>query len=132
MPAYPGSNLAKLLHNNVQGFLWDNEIPVVGTLSKAYILERINRSYYPWGLSFEATFSGNPGTFEIDLMGANNDQMISYNFLGSIIQTNNGYGTIFTGYVGRWDMGVNFWPKYVAGYIKTLTNAVNLTLTVTK
>lgn len=132
MPAYGGSNLAKLLHNNVQGFLWDNEIPVVGTLSKAYILERINRSFYPWGLSFEATFSGNPGAFEIDLMGANNDQLISYNFLGSIVQTNNLYGTIFTGYVGRWDMPSQIWPKYVAGYIKTLTNAVNLTLTVTK
>jgi hypothetical protein len=132
MPAYPGSNLAKLLHNNVQGFLWDNEIPVVGTLSKAYILERINRSFYPWGLSFEATFSGNPGAFEIDLMGANNDQLINYNFLGSIVQTNNLYGTIFTGYVGRWDMPTQMWPRYVAGYMKTLTNAVNLTLTVTK
>ena len=114
MPGYPGSNLAKLLHNNVQGFLWDNEIPVVGTLSKAYILERINRSYYPWGLSFEAIFSGNPGVFEIDLMGSNDDHLTSYNYLGMINGTNNAYGAIFTGFVGRWDMPTQIWPKYVA------------------
>jgi hypothetical protein len=132
MPAYPGSGLAQLLHNNVQGFLWNNEIPVVGTLSKAYILERINRSFYPWGLSFEATFSGNPGAFDIDLMGANTDNLINYVVLGSISSTNNGYGTPFTGWVGRYDMATNLWPKYVAAYVKSLTNAVNLTLTVTK
>jgi len=132
MPAYPGNNLAQMLHNNVQGFLWNNEVAPVGTLSKAYILERINRSYYPWGLSFEVSFSANPGAFEIDLMGANNDIQQSYNFLGMINQTNNGYGAIFTGFVGRWDMPTQMWPKYVAAYIKTLTNAVNITLTVTK
>lgn len=133
MPAYPGQNLAKLLHNNVQGFLWDNEPVVAGELSKAYILERINRSYYPWGLSFEVSFSGNPGAFEIDIMGANNDQITSYNFLGMINATNNSFaGSIFTGYVGRWDMPTQLWPKYVAAYINTLTNAVNVTMTVTK
>ena len=132
MPAYPGNGLAKLLHNNVQGFLWDNEVAPVGTLSRAYILERINRSFYPWGLSFEVSFSANPGAFEIDLMGANSDIQQNYNFLGSITQTNFGYGTIFTGYVGRWDMPSQMWPRYVAGYIKALANAVNVTLTVTK
>lgn len=129
MPAYAGNNQAKLLHNNGQGFLWDNEVAPVGTLSKAYILERINRSYYPWGLSFEVSFSGAPGAFEIDLMAANSD--IGNPAPGNYIQI----GTITTvnsSNVGRWDMPSNVWPKYVAAYITTLTNAVNVTLTVTK
>ena len=130
MSAYAGSNQAKILRNNAQVFLWNNEVPVVGTLSVAFLLERINRSYYPWGLSFEASFSGDPGTFEIDLMGANNDQLVNYIQLGTISSTNN--GGIFTGFVGRWDMPSNMWPKYVAGYISALTNAVRLTLTATK
>ena len=129
MPAYPGNNLAKLLHNNGQGFLWDNEIVSVGTLSKAYILERINRSYYPWGLSLEVTFSGAPGTFEIDLMGANSD--IGYPSPGSYIKLGS-ITTVNGSNVGRYDMASNLWPKYVAGYIASLANAVNVTLTVTK
>ena len=132
MPGYPGNSLAQYLRNNTQAFLWNNEAPVVGNLSVSFLLERINRTYYPWGLSFEVTFSANPGMFEIDLMGANADIATNYIALGGITSTNNGYGAIFTGYVGRWDMPTNMWPKYVAGYIKTLTNAVNVTLTVTK
>jgi hypothetical protein len=112
--------------------MWDNELAPAGTLSRAFVLERINRSFYPYGLSFEVSFASNPGVFEIDLMGANTDNAAYYISLGSITSTNNGYGSIFTGYVGRWDMPSNNWPKYVAGYVKTLTNAVAVTLTVNK
>lgn len=133
MPAYPGASLATLLLNNRQGYLWDNEAPPVntypGSLSTAYILERINRSFYPWGACFEVTFAGNPGAFEIDIVGANTDNPQNYVQLGTI----NFASSYVPGYyVGRWDMPSNMWVKYVAAFMKTLTNAVNVTLTVTR
>jgi hypothetical protein len=125
MPSYPGNALATLLRNNQQAYFWNNETVSVGTLSVAFELERINRSFYPWGVSIEAIFSGAPGAFEIDLYGANNDKLTNYNFIGNI--------TVVNAYnVGRYDMASNVWPKYVAGYLKSLANAVNLTLQVTK
>ena len=133
MPAYPGNGLANLLNSNRTMYFWGNEIvPAAtwpGSLSIAYQLERLPNVVYPWGLSFELSFSGNPGTFEIDILGANADYPQNYAYLGMINQVNlyiPGY------YVGRWDMPTQMWPKYVAGYIKQLTNAVNVTLTVTR
>jgi len=132
MPAYPGSSLAKLLRNNQQAFFWQNEsVPVntyPGSLSIAFQLERINRSFYPWGAAFEVSFSGNPGAFEIDIVGANADLPQNYIYLGTINAVNS---YVAGSYVGRWDMPSNVWVKYVAGYMKTLTNAVNTTLQVT-
>jgi hypothetical protein len=133
MPAYAGNDLATLLRNNQQAYLWQNELVTAGgaatppsfvSLSLAFQLERINRSHYPWGLSFEAIFTGAPGAFEIDIMGANNDLYTNYVQLGTITAVN-GFN------VGRWDMPTNVWPKYVAAYMKTLGNAVNVTLQVT-
>ncbi len=125
MPAYPGSSLANILANNRQVYLWDDEsVPAgatYGSLSWAFQLERHNRSFYPWGFSVEVWFSGAPGTFEIDIMGANNDLMENYVQIGSITAVNSSN-------VGRWDMASYIWPKYVAAYMKTLTNAVNVTL----
>lgn len=132
MPAYPGNNLADFLRNNSLRYMWDNELAPAGTLSRAFVLERINRSFYPYGLSFEVSFAGDPGAFEIDLMGANTDIVAYYITLGTITATNNGFGAQFTGFVGRWDMPTNMWPKYVAGYVKSLANAVAITLTVNK
>ena len=43
------------------------------SLTSAFQLERISRSFYPWGASIEVWFSGDPGAFKIDLMGANDD-----------------------------------------------------------
>lgn len=133
MPAYPGNDLATLLRDNRQAFLWQNETVAAGviptstagnSLSLAFQLERINRSFYPWGLSFEVWFSGAPGTFEIDIMGANNDLYTNYVQIGNITAVNS-----FN--VGRWDMPTNIWPKYIAAYMKTLANAVNVTLQAT-
>lgn len=136
MPNYPGSGQAKLLRDNTQGILWSFQDGIIPApqLSVSFLLERINRSFYPWGLSFEIAFSGNPGAFEIDLMGSNTDNAAYYITLGSITSTNNAYGSYapFSQYVGRWDMPSNMWPKYVAGFLKTLGNSVNISLTVTK
>jgi hypothetical protein len=133
MPAYPGNSLAYPLINNRQHFLWENEtVPVnisPGSLSRAFELQRVNQSFYPWGLSFEAWFSGAPGAFEIDIVGANNDIGYptpgNYIVLGTITMVNSQN-------VGRWDMPSNMWPKFIAGYLKALTNPVTVTLQVTK
>lgn len=130
MPAYPGDNQATLLRDNQQAFLWQAEVITAGgansvSLSRAFQLERVNRSFYPWGCSFEVVFASAPGTFEIDIMGANNDKSGNYIQLGTITAVN-------TSNVGRWDMSSNMWPKYVAAYMKTLTNAVQVTLQVTR
>jgi hypothetical protein len=125
MPAYPGNSQAILLRNNRQGHFWNNETVPANTLSRAFQLERINRSSYPWGCSFEAFFGGIPGAFEIDIMGANMDVIQNYVSLGTITAVNS-YN------VGRWDMPSNMWPKYVAAFVKTLTNAVGVTVQVTR
>jgi hypothetical protein len=137
MPGYAGNGLAALLRNDQQGILFSyNDGTITAkTLSVAFQLERINRSFYPWGLSLEVQFSANPGAFEIDLLGANTDVPANYTLLGSIATTNNAYNSDsvnFPGWVGRYDMATNLWPKYVAGYVKTLTNAVNISLIVNK
>lgn len=132
MPPYPGNSLATLLRDNKQGFLWHNAtVPVnaaQGSLSHAFQLER-NRSAYPWGVSFEVWFSGAPGAFEIDIVGANDDigspSPGRYVVLGNITVVN-------ASNVGRWDMPSNMWPKFVAGFVKTLTNPVTVTLQVTR
>lgn len=133
MPAYPGGGLGKLLRANRQGLMWDNEIVPAGvypgSLSTAFLLERLDSASYPWGASFEVYFNGNPGVFEIDIVGCNIDEAQYYTYLGNITQAS----SFVTGYyVGRWDMPSNIWVKYVAGYMKTLTNSVPTTLMVTR
>ncbi len=130
MPGYGTNARAALLRNNTQAFLWNQEIVAASTLSIAVELERINRSFYPWGLSFEVVFGGNPGVFEIDIMGANINNQANFLQLGNI--TTAAGSTVAGSYVGRWDMPSNMWPKFVAGYIKTLANAVAVSLQVTK
>lgn len=131
MSSYQGKGQAQLLHTNSQVRLWDNEVvpaSATGTqsLSKAVQLERISRSFYPWGCSVEAVFGSAPGTFEIDIMGANDDNPNNYVQLGTITAVNSTN-------VGRYDMATNLWPKFVAAYMKTLGNAtVPVTLTVTR
>lgn len=133
MPGYSGNNLAQMLQNNRQVYLWQEEnVPpsaTVGSLSVAFEVWRVNQSFYPWGMSFEAWFDGNPGAFEIDILGANQD--IGFPAPGHYVQL----GTITAvnaSFVGRLDLASNMWPKYVAAYMKTLTNAVKVSLQVTK
>jgi len=129
MPNYAASEQAALLRENQQPYLWNAEAVAAGTLSIAFQLARVNRTFYPWGISFEVIFSGNPGAFEVDIMAANQDLAANFVQIGNITVTNNATSGA---YVGRWDIPINFWPKYVAGYLKTLTNSVNTTLQVTR
>ena len=133
MSAYPGNGLANLIGVNRQVYLWDqSSVPVKtspGSLSQAVQVARLDNASYPWGLSFECWFSGDPGAFEIDIMGANVD--IGYPTPGHYIQLGS-ITAVNSAFVGRWDMPSYVWPKYVAAYLKTLTNAVNITLQVTR
>jgi hypothetical protein len=123
MPSYPGNALATLLRDNTQKFFWNNETVVTGTLSVAYELERVNRSSYPWGYAVEVQFSGAPGTFELDIMEAETDNIGNYVKVGSIVAVN-----AFN--VGRFET-TSLFPKYVAAYLLTLAGAVNVTAKVT-
>jgi hypothetical protein len=113
--------------------MWENEVPPAGlypgSLSVAYLLERLDYASYPWGASFEAWFSADPGAFEIDIVGANIDQPQNYIQLGTITSAQSYVPGFF---VGRWDMPSNIWVKYVASYIVSLTNAVDVKLMVTR
>ena len=133
MGAYPGNGLANLIGYNRQGYLWDNAVVPAGasqgSLSVAFQISRIDNAFYPWGLSFECWFSGAPGTFEIDILGANND--IGYPTPGNYVQIGS-INAVNSSNVGRWDMPSYVWPKYVAAYMKTLGNAVTVTLQVTR
>jgi len=125
MPGYAGTGQAKLLRENSQIFLWQNEAiaaSVAGSLSLAVQLERVRSVSYPWGFSVEVAFSGAPGAFEIDIMGADTDNANYYNKIGSITAVN-------ASNVGRFDgIGPNLtYPKYVALYMKTLGNSVLVT-----
>jgi len=131
MGAYEGSNQAKLVRENSQTFLWHNDIvpasATVGSLSKAVQLERVRSVSYPWGFSVEVSFSAAPGTFEIDVMGADTDNSNYYIKIGSITAVN-----AFN--VGRFDcIGTALvYPKYVAVYMKTLGNAVTVSAQLTR
>lgn len=120
MSAYEGVNQAKLIRENKQEFLWDKEAVspsaanYTSSLSRAVQLERVRSVSYPWGFSVEVAFSGNPGAFEIDVMVADTDNPNNY-IQWSNITVVNGFN------VGRVDI-LNSWAKYVALYMKTLTN----------
>lgn len=130
MPGYAGKGRAALLRVNQQAFLFQNEIPTVPSLSLAFQLERISRSFYPWGASIEVWFSGDPGAFKIDLMGANDDSPERYLSLGSVTTATG--STVAGQYVARFDMPSADWPKFVAAYVTTLTNSVNVNVQLTR
>ena len=123
MGAYEGVGQAKLIRENKQEFLWHNDtIPASGagttSLSRAVQLERVRSVSYPWGFSVEVAFSGNPGAFEVDVMVADTDNpnyFIQWTNITQVNSTN----------VGRVDV-LNSWAKYVALYMKTLTNGVTV------
>jgi desulfoferrodoxin (superoxide reductase-like protein) len=128
MPGYAGVGQAKLLHENSQVFLWQNDTvaasAVVGSLSLAVQLERVRSVHYPWGFSVEVAFSGDPGVFEVDVMVADTDTPNHYIQWTNITQVN-------ATNVGRVDV-LNSWAKYVALYMKTLPNAVTVTGQITR
>ena len=132
MPAYPGNGLAAPVAYTKQGIFWQGEtVPVnaaQGSLSTAFMLQRVDSAFYPWGFAVEVQFSGTPGTFEIDVMGAETDNGApspgNYVKIGSI-------ATVNASNVGRFETTA-LYPKYVALYVLTLPNAVTITAKISR
>ena len=132
MPAYPGNGLAAPLAYTKQGIFWNGEsVPVAaaqGSLSIAFMLQRVDSSFYPWGFAVEVQFSGAPGSFEIDVMGAETDKGDpspgNYVKIGTITTVNGSN-------VGRFETTA-LYPKYVALYVATLANVVTTTAKISR
>jgi len=131
MPSYPGPGLAALLPYTKQGIFWAGE--TVGTtypysLSNAFQLQRGDATFYPWGFAVEVQFNGNPGTTEVDIMGAETDNPANYIKIGSI-QTFT--APVAGQYVGRFE-SVALYPRYVALNMTTLGNSVPVTAKISR
>jgi hypothetical protein len=127
MPAYPQpAGSATLLYHTKQGLFWLGETVSTtypGSLSVAFQLQRVDSAFYPWGFAVEVQFAGNPGVFEVDVMGAETDNPANYIKIGSIAAVS----SLVSGqYTGRFE-SVSLYPKYVALNMLTLTNAVPVT-----
>jgi hypothetical protein len=114
-------------------FLFHGETGVAGRASIALQLERINRSFYPWGVSFHIAFTdvngvpSDPGAFEIDFQTSDIDQDTQFCTINAI----SGDANLNASFVGRLELP-NFWAKYVRAFVKTLTNAVYVTVLATR
>jgi len=123
MPPYPGNGLATPVAYTKQGLFWISEIvPVAaaqGSLSTAFMLQRVDSAFYPWGFAVEVQFSGAPGSFELDIMGAETENGYptpgNYVKIGSITAVN-------ASNVGRFET-TSLYPKYVALYLASIANS---------
>jgi hypothetical protein len=132
MPSYAGAGQATLLRENKQMFLFQQELIVAGRSSIAVQLERINRSFYPWGVSVQIYFTdvnGNPvapGAFELDVQTSDIDQDSQYCLANAYT------GTVMNGaFAGRVEL-LSFWAKYLRVRVTALTNAVYVSVLVTR
>jgi len=125
MPSYPGPNQAPLLHENQWYYLLQNETVVDGTASRAVQLRRLKGTTYFVGVSLEITFSGDPGTFAIDIQTADNDLASKY------VTIDQAVGALNADFVTRIELP-SFWAKFLRVNVVTLTNPVNVTVLVTR
>ena len=123
---YPGAGQATLLRTNHQAKAWAGERTPASIASVAFELERINRTFYPWGFAVEVAFSGNPGTFVLDVQGAETDTDANYITLAAIANAQ-----MNSGYVARGDY-TTYFPKFVRLYTHTLPNDVSITAIITR
>lgn len=133
MPGYGGGGAAILIRENQQKWLFQQEINVTARASIAVQLERIPRASYPWGVSFQIYFTdatgnpANPGVYEVDIQTSDIDQDAQYCTINSLI----GAGGLNASFAGRIELP-SFYAKYVRAYVKTLTNAVYVSVLVTR
>lgn len=125
MPNYPGKGNAALLRENQQVMLWQNERIGAGAASLAFLIERRIGPHYPWGVSLELRFSGDPGTFQVDIQTSDTDQdefYVTKDFINAGLNSSN---------IARYEL-TSFWAKYIRAKIVTLTNDVNITVQLTR
>lgn len=125
MPGYAGTGRAQLLLENRQAFLFQNETVATGVASIAYQLRRERGASYPWGMSLEISFSADPGMFEVDVETADTDDSAHYVTLITLTDGLN------SSYVGRIELP-SYWAKFVRVQVITLTNAVAITVLLTR
>ena len=129
MPFYPGSAKATLL-NPGQALLFNNDRPGVGTPNKASVAVFLSRGSqaqggYPFSFAVELSFSAAPGTFEVDIQGSETDTDASYCLLGT------GITAVNSSNYARFE-GVNYYPRFVRAFVKTLGNDVTVTAIITR
>ena len=125
MPCYAGTSSAQLLYENRQAYLFQNETVAAGVASIAYQLRRERGAFYPWGISLEIFFSGDPGSFEVDLQDADIDEDSHYVTVDTITAGLN------ASYVTRIELP-SFYTKYVRVKLVTLTNSVTTSVLLTR
>lgn len=121
MPGYPGNNLATLLYENRQAFLFRNEAVSAGERSVAFQLRRTRGNFYPWGASFAVSFSAAPGAFTFNIEVADADEDADYVSVAQLSDTGS----------PRFDM-MTIFPRFVRASVGSVANAVNATVMVTR
>jgi len=121
---YPGAGQAKLLNTNHSYFLFRNHRVLATQASVAVQLSRIAGRAYPFGAAIQASFSGAPGVFEIDVEAAEDDKDENYVSITTIVAVN-------ASNVGRASIGFTY-PKFVRVRVVSLTNDVLTTVLITR
>jgi hypothetical protein len=130
---YGGTGSAKILRDNTQVFLFQKQNNPAGKASIALQLERVNRSYYPWGVSFQVYFTdvnGNPadpGAFEIDIQTSDIDADIQYFTISKMT----GDTSLNANFAGRVEL-TSFYAKYIRVLVATLPNPVYVSVLATR
>jgi hypothetical protein len=123
---YPGPGKAVLLRPGMSTFLFQNNLITAGQSSIAVQLERTKSGFfYPIGFSVEVSFSGAPGTFEVDVQTSDTDQD-SFYVLNTKITTG-----LNASNVGRLEV-LSYWALFARISVPTLQNAVNVTAKITR
>ncbi len=119
---YPGDGKASLLRCGESQQLWLNQAIVAGTTrSIAVQLEWIKSGFfYVPRAAIELSFSGAPGTFEIDVEFSESDIGNSYVASATTITAANANN------FARWDMPAAFFPKFIRLFAKTWPNPVTI------
>ena len=121
---YPGPGQANLLNANHQYFLFQNERVYGGKSSVAVQLSRLPNMAYPFGAAVQVQFSGAPGSFNLDIQGAEDDVEAQYVALTAITAVNSSNA-------GRASIGFTY-PKFVRVRVTTITNDVLATVIITR
>lgn len=127
---YPGDGKASLLRSNEQQYLFQQQLIVSGQASIAVQLERVTKSFYPFGASVQIWFTNasqvaaDPGTFEIDVQTSDLD-------VGNLYANLNGITAVNATYAGRIELPW-LYAKYLRVLAKTITNAVYSNVLVTR
>ena len=126
MPVYQGTGMAEHIHTSEQKVLFANERIAVGVASKSLFFQKIRGNYYPPYISFQLSYSGDPGTSQIDVQVSDVDVDSNYVTIMSLVNSD-----LNSSFVGRIEL-TNFCARYVRVKQVTLTNDVNITVLATR